>query len=80
MNKKIITIFIIIFLLTLFYWFQIRPSEIKTSCQNKSDEYIHRAVDREDKNKDGLISQDSVDWLSNYAKKRYERCLHRNGL
>ena len=80
-NKKtIIIVSLIIFLFTFFFWFQVRPSQIKADCQRESDDYIQREFDREDKDKDGLISEKSIDWLNNHAKRKYERCLHRNGL
>lgn len=80
-DKKIIIVgTLIVFLLTLFYWFQIRPSQIKASCQIEADDYFHRGFDREDTDKDGLIRQDSIDWLDKRSKSKYQSCLHRNGL
>jgi len=80
-NKKIIIVFISLsILLFTFYWFQIRPAQIKANCQIESDEYYKREFDRKDIDKDGLILTDSIDRLNKYAKVRYEKCLHRNGL
>ncbi|MEK7577676.1 MAG: hypothetical protein AAB492_03630 [Patescibacteria group bacterium] len=80
-SKKLIIISsIIVTIFLFFYWFQVRPAQIKTSCQKESDDYITREFDREDTDKDGLISQESIDWLNSHAKRKYERCLHRNGL
>lgn len=86
-NKKIIIVgTLIVFLLTLFYWFQLRPSQIKAGCQKESDDYFQKAFDREDasdyglRKNDGLIAQDSIDWIDKRAKSKYQSCLHRNGL
>ena len=80
-NKKIIIVStLIVFLLTLFYWFQLRPSQVKIDCQKKSDDYRQKAFDREDTDKDGLFPQDSIDLIDKYSKSKYQSCLHRNGL
>lgn len=80
-NKKIIIVFISLsILLFTFYWFQIRPAQIKASCQKESDEYYKREFDRKDIDENGLIPIDSIDWLNKNAKVKYERCLHRYGL
>lgn len=80
-NKRIfIALITLSILLLTFYWFQIRPSQIKISCQQKADKYFHKEFDRQDTDKDGLLDQDSVDSIDKVSKRIYERCLHRNGL
>lgn len=81
MNKKIIIVgTLIIFLLTLFYWFQIRPSQIKASCQIEADEWYQKARDFNDEDKDGSIPFSTFEDIQQGMKNKYSFCLHRNGL
>lgn len=80
-NKKtIIIVSLIIFLFTFFFWFQVRPSQIKVSCQQKSDEYHNLEIYRDYPNKGNLSPPNYIDWINKIAKSSYENCLHRNGL
>lgn len=79
-KKMVITFSIVLTIFLLIYWFQIRPSQIKADCQKESDDYYHKVFNLWDTDKDGLIQPDSIDWISKNAKRKYESCLHRNGL
>ncbi len=80
-NKRIIIVFISLSILSfLFYWFQIRPSQIKVACQMESDEYHNLEIYRDYPNKGNLSPPNYIDWINKIAKSSYERCLHRNGL
>ncbi len=80
MNKKIIIASITLIIFLLIYWFQLRPSQIKASCQTEADDYFERSFNRKDTDKDGLIRQVDIDWFTKRAKDKYNFCLHRNGL
>ena len=80
-NKKIIIVFISLsIILFTFYWFQLRPSQIKASCQKEADEYHKRARDLNDEDKNGLVSFSVGKHINQITKDRYSFCLHRNGL
>lgn len=79
-QKYQIAVFIALLFLGWFYWFQIRPSQIKASCQIEADDYFQKAFDRKDTDKDGLIFRDDIDWLTKRSQSKYQTCLHQNGL
>lgn len=66
-NKYLITIILIAGL--LFYWFQIKPSQIKSDCANSSTENMQSSKMR----------RSALDWQRSYDL-IYENCLHKNGL
>lgn len=79
-DKKILTILSILTILVLiFYWFQIRPSHIKASCQKEADEWRKSTFDR-NAGKDGLVSFSVGRDIDQGTKEKYSFCLHRNGL
>lgn len=67
MSKKYLFIVLIIILGFLFYWFQIRPSQIKAECAQTTSEAINTTRDSD------------VDWFK-WQKPFYEHCLHKKGL
>lgn len=81
MNKGIIIIgALIVFLFTLFYWFQIRPSQIKIECQKKADAHYNESLGLNDPDPPIRALKTSIDWANKSAKDLYQSCLHRNGL
>lgn len=67
--------FILIILLVAsgFYWFQVRPSQIKTKCESKTFEAMKKAAEIPEI---GNSAKKFWDWRNDY----YNSCLHRYGL
>ena len=70
--QKLIGIFLIL-IAFLFYWFQIRPAQIKTKCEGKARNLVI----------DMAEERNSVITKSNFTQRIdefYKLCLHGNGL
>ncbi len=70
-NQKLV-ILVIILLLGAFYWFQIRPSQIKIKCESKTV----TAMAEMTKMSLAINEKNFWDWRNDY----YQSCLHRYGL
>ncbi|VVA43961.1 conserved membrane hypothetical protein [Candidatus Roizmanbacteria bacterium] len=80
-NKRIIIVFISLSILLFpFYWFQIRPSQIKASCQKEADEFEEKIRELNSGKKDGRIPWKTFKDMQQGMKNKYSFCLHRNGL
>lgn len=67
--KQVLTIVLVFAGIFLFYWFQIRPSNIKSTCANETIEKLK-----------SIKEERSADtWQKNYDL-YYEACLNKKGL
>lgn len=71
-NQKLVILIIVLFL-GGFYWFQIRPSQIKTKCESKAVEMMKEATKIPEI---GNSTKRFWDWRNDY----YQSCLHHYGL
>lgn len=80
--------YIIIFLITLLiavssWFFAIRPSQIRSSCAEKSDEDVKEIIDLNKlKGEDGKgnITIEQGQLLDKVWERNYKQCLRRDGL
>lgn len=74
-------IYLALFLSTgWFYWFQFRPSKIKTFCAEHAKTVYNKQWKNSDKDSDGMMSSDFVRELNAQLKDVYSQCLHEKGL
>lgn len=73
-SKKILSLFLIALGLFLFYWFQIRPTEIRNYCDQVAWQTAeNKFYDQYWKTWHSEIDQETYDW-------KYTQCLHSQGL
>ena len=71
---------IAVLVLGAFYWFQWRPSEIRKKCLQISREaYLKNATDA-DEDGDGEIKVSEIERYQKWADRKYDNCLHEEGL
>lgn len=70
-NKYVIVVIILIVCVSsfLFYWYEIRPSNIKSRCANETIEALSESD----------IRREPIDWQITYDLK-YKTCLNKAGL
>jgi hypothetical protein len=71
---------IAVLVLGTFYWFQWRPSEIRKKCLKISKEVYGQAVDVADEDGDGKIKVSEIERYQKWADRKYDNCLHEEGL
>ena len=95
MSKRIkiamVAVVILILAAGAFYWYDIRPRQIRVSCQTEADEEYQQLFDLNfQRQADGRIVSKKNTWsefsledgraLRDTAQEKYELCLRRHGL
>lgn len=79
MKKLLLILIFLSFLISAwFYWFQYRPSRIRSECQISTGIFSSNLLKSNSNN--GYVSTQTSAYLDNQGKLFYESCLHKNGL
>ena len=73
--QKLIGISALVIFAILFYWFQIRPAQIRTECANKKSEYV-KNIKTHESFQTFILTPQGQKALDDV----YENCLHSQGL
>lgn len=63
-----------------FYWFQLRPSTIKTMCSAKSQHEVTEASKSFAPDENGRIAREDIEHLFKLQEQLYQFCLREQGL
>jgi hypothetical protein len=63
-----------------FYWFQLRPSTIKTACSAKSQHEVTEASKSFAPDENGRIAREDIEHLFKLQEQIYQFCLREQGL
>ena len=63
----------------MFYWFEIRPSMIRSDCYEKVLGFMESSFSRNSDNS-SLTLEEKVNAQYSAYNEAYKRCLHKNGL